>query len=60
MVQYSNFSIDYKLSKGRIFNEKDDPNRTCFKLIPLGKSDSTLFTTELTDLPNDLLDIFIN
>ena len=30
MVQYSNFSIDYKLSKGRIFNEKDDPNRTCF------------------------------
>jgi len=30
MVQYSNFSIDYKLSKGRIFKEKDDPNRTCF------------------------------
>ena len=30
MAQYSNFSTDYKLSKGRIFEEKDDPNRTCF------------------------------
>ena len=30
MVQYSNFSTDYKLSKGRIFDENDDPNRTCF------------------------------
>ena len=30
MVQYANFSTDYKLSKGRIFDENDDPNRTCF------------------------------
>ena len=30
MLQYSNFSTDYKLSKGRIFEENDDPNRTCF------------------------------
>ncbi len=30
MVQYSIFSTNYKLSKGRIFLEKDDPNRTCF------------------------------
>ncbi len=30
MVQYSNFSTNYKLSKGRVFSEEDDPNRTCF------------------------------
>ena len=30
MVQYSIFSTNYKSSKGRIFSEKDDPNRTCF------------------------------
>lgn len=30
MVQYSNFSTDYKLSKGRIFPENEDFNRTCF------------------------------
>ena len=30
MVQYSIFSTNYKSSKGRIFGEKDDPNRTCF------------------------------
>ena len=30
MVQYSNFSTNYKSSKGRVFYEKDDPNRTCF------------------------------
>ena len=30
MKEYSNFSIDYKKSKGRIFSEEDDPYRTCF------------------------------
>ena len=30
MVQYSNFSTDYKLSKGRMFAENEDINRTCF------------------------------
>ena len=30
MVQYSNFSTDYKLSKGRMFPENEDYNRTCF------------------------------
>ncbi|MEL0124185.1 MAG: dNTP triphosphohydrolase, partial [Alphaproteobacteria bacterium] len=30
MVQYSNFSTDYKLSKGRMFPENEDINRTCF------------------------------
>ena len=30
MVYYSNFSIDYKKSKGRMFCEKEDINRTCF------------------------------
>ena len=30
MVQYSIFSTNYKSSKGRVFWEKDDPNRTCF------------------------------
>ena len=30
MVQYSIFSTNYKSSKGRVFYEKDDPNRTCF------------------------------
>ena len=30
MVQYSNFSTDYKLSKGRMFPENEDFNRTCF------------------------------
>ena len=30
MVQYSNFSTDYKLSKGRMFPENEDLNRTCF------------------------------
>ncbi len=30
MVQYSNFSTDYKSSKGRVFNESSDLNRTCF------------------------------
>ena len=30
MVQYSNFSTDYKLSKGRMFSENEDLNRTCF------------------------------
>ncbi len=30
MVQYSNFSTDYKFSKGRVFKEEDDQNRTCF------------------------------
>ena len=30
MVQYSNFSTDYKSSKGRVFNESNDLNRTCF------------------------------
>ena len=30
MVQYSNFSTDYKFAKGRVFKEEDDQNRTCF------------------------------
>ena len=30
MVQYSNFSTDYKLSKGRVFSEENDSNRTCY------------------------------
>ena len=30
MVQYSNFSTDYKLSKGRMYLENEDINRTCF------------------------------
>ena len=30
MVQYSIFSTNYKSSKGRVFFEKEDPNRTCF------------------------------
>ncbi len=30
MVNYSNFSIDYKKSKGRLFKETEDINRTCF------------------------------
>jgi dGTPase len=30
MVQYSNFSTDYKLSKGRMYKEDEDFNRTCF------------------------------
>ncbi len=30
MVQYSTFSTDYKSSKGRVFNESNDLNRTCF------------------------------
>ena len=30
MVKYSKFSTDYNLSKGRMFSEKTDPNRTCF------------------------------
>ena len=30
MVNYSNFSIDYKKSKGRLFQETEDINRTCF------------------------------
>ena len=30
MVQYSNFSTDYKLSKGRMYLENEDLNRTCF------------------------------
>lgn len=30
MVQYSNFSTDYKLSKGRLYKENEDFNRTCF------------------------------
>ena len=30
MVQYSSFSTDYKSSKGRVFNEPSDLNRTCF------------------------------
>ena len=30
MKEYSNFSIDYKKSKGRMFSEKDDAHRTCF------------------------------
>ena len=30
MVKYSKFSTNYKLSKGRMFSEVEDPNRTCF------------------------------
>ena len=30
MKEYSNFSIDYKKSKGRVFSEKEDSFRTCF------------------------------
>ena len=30
MVQSSTFSTDYKSSKGRVFNESNDLNRTCF------------------------------
>ncbi len=30
MVQYSNFSTDYKLTRGRVYLEEDDSNRTCF------------------------------
>ena len=30
MLEYSNFSIDYKKSLGRMFKESEDPNRTCF------------------------------
>ncbi|MAZ46764.1 MAG: deoxyguanosinetriphosphate triphosphohydrolase [Rickettsiales bacterium] len=30
MKEYSNFSIDYKKSKGRVFFEKNDIYRTCF------------------------------
>ncbi len=30
MVQYSKFSTDYNLSRGRMFSERSDPNRTCF------------------------------
>ncbi len=30
MKEYSNFSIDYKKSKGRVFFEEDDTFRTCF------------------------------
>ena len=30
MLEYSNFSIDYKKSQGRMFKETEDPNRTCF------------------------------
>ena len=30
MAQYSIFSTNYKSSKGRVFFEKEDPNRTCF------------------------------
>ena len=30
MIKYSNFSIDYKKSKGRMFQEEEDLNRTCF------------------------------
>ncbi len=30
MATYSIFSTDYNKSKGRIFKEKDDKNRTCF------------------------------
>ena len=33
MVQYSNFSTDYKLSKGRMFPENEDINRTCLCAI---------------------------
>ena len=30
MVQYSKFSTNYKLTKGRVFYEDNDLNRTCF------------------------------
>ncbi len=30
MVQYSKFSTNYKLTKGRLFKEQTDLNRTCF------------------------------
>ncbi len=30
MVQYSNYSTNYVLSKGRMFSEIEDHNRTCF------------------------------
>ena len=30
MVQYSNFSTNYKTSKGRVVKEQEDLNRTCF------------------------------
>ena len=30
MVQYSKFSTNYKLTKGRVFKEQSDLNRTCF------------------------------
>ena len=30
MVQYSKFSTNYKISKGRVFKEQEDLNRTCF------------------------------
>ena len=30
MKEYSNFSIDYKKSKGRVFSENEDSFRTCF------------------------------
>ena len=30
MVQYSKFSTNYKLTKGRLFKEQTDHNRTCF------------------------------
>ena len=30
MVQYSKFSTNYKISKGRVFREQEDLNRTCF------------------------------
>ena len=30
MVKYSKFSTNYNLSKGRMFSEVEDPNRTCF------------------------------
>ena len=30
MVQYSKFSTNYKLTKGRVYKEDSDLNRTCF------------------------------
>ena len=30
MVQYSKFSTNYKFTKGRVYREDDDLNRTCF------------------------------
>ncbi len=30
MVQYSNFSTNYKTTKGRVYKEYSDSNRTCF------------------------------